>query len=676
MADQKTLIGQFLVLRGKNPDTVADPYDPLRESPLEKVLPNPGLVLSVPAPLPPPPAVTLSSPGPIPAPPKVTLGGPSVLPAPPDVTLDFPDPVPPPPPVVLSVPAVLPPEPAPAPLFPAKLPPPPGVGASQPAPLPAPPQVVASVPAVLPKPPLVLLRQGASLPPPPAVVLSRPAPPAPVVPFAQGLPSTLPPPPKTTESKPLDLPPPPEVKNQPAKPPAGVAPLAQPNSGYALQGAQYTNGLGAGDAGSQGLDPLLYERQLERTVRLGPGKLALHALTQVGLFAQNVYGTVWNPLMAVPPPVIQDLLLPAIDLENADSFANRGKTEDLQVQLGEMIDSVLDPTLPNTTRKQLTTPTARRDTQPQLAVLRTDSPSRGISQAFDSVANNISRIAEKGLIPKPSKEDLIRKSGVAFENGIIPMRLIGDNRVGFQTFRRGQGNKHSDDQYYVPLCFTDLRPVGDVFRSVYFRPLIDNLSEGFAPEWNKQQFFGRTDSVATYQSTQRTISLAFKLVAFGPEDVRTIYQKLHWLTSMVYPEYDNNLAYRSGPVVRMRVGDLINAPGPEGARGLPGIIESLDYDYSGKLWELKKDFKMPREVDVSLSFLVLHDVPIGRGLEGKFGGLGSVDKDGKFSVKDGTDQNGQSPAVHNNFRAFGGDAEESSKSLVYKTLRDADSEDR
>ncbi len=675
MADQKTLIGQFLVLRAKNPDTAADPYDPIRESPLERVLPNPGLVLSAPAPLPPPPQVVLSSPGALPAPPKVTLSTPVVLPAPPDVKLDSPDALPPPPPVVLSVPAVLPPEPAPAPLFPARLPPPPGVGASVPSVLPPPPGVVASVPSKLPAPPAVVLGQPSVLPRPPAVVQSVPGPAAPVVPFSPKLPSVLPPPPKTAEGKPAEIPPPPEVRNVPARPPAGVNPVAQPNSGYALLGATYSPTIGAADPGSLSADPILYERQLERTVRAGPGKMALHALTQVGLFAQNVYGTVWNPLLAAPPPGAQNLLLPAIDLEGADSFEGRGKTEDLQVQLGEMIDAALDPTLPNTTRKQLTIPTNKRDTQPKVSTLRSDSPSGRISQAFDTVADNISRIASKGLIPKPSREDMIRKAGVAFESGIIPMRLIGDNRVGFQTFRRGQSNKHSDDQYYVPLCFTDLRPVGDVFRTVFFRPLIDSLSEGFAPEWSKSQFFGRTDAVVSYQSTNRQINMTFKLIAFGPEDVTTIYQKLHWLTSMVYPEYDNNLAYRSGPVVRMRIGDLINAPGPEGARGLPGIIESLDYDYSGKLWELKKDFKMPREIDVSLSFLVLHDVPIGRGLEGKFGGLGSLDKDGKFTIKDGTDENGQSPTVRNNFRAFGGDADESSKLLVYKTLRDADSED-
>ena len=223
------------------------------------------------------------------------------------------------------------------------------------------------------------------------------------------------------------------------------------------------------------------------------------------------------------------------------------------------------------------------------------------------------------------------------------------------------------------MSFTDLRPVGDVFRTVYFRPIITSFAESFSPEWNKKPYFGRVDSVATYQSTGRTVSLGLKLIAFGPEDIRTIYQKLHWLASMVYPEYDANVAFKSGPVVRMRVGDVINGLGPEGGRGLPGIIESLDFDYNDALWELKKGYKLPRHVDVSLSFTVLHDVPIGRGLEGRFGGIGTINDNGEFRVDVGTNGAGtgeRAPiADSKNFRNFG-----KSTDVGYSTLAGSDRE--
>jgi len=164
------------------------------------------------------------------------------------------------------------------------------------------------------------------------------------------------------------------------------------------------------------------------------------------------------------------------------------------------------------------------------------------------------------------------------------------------------------------------------------------LSEDFTPEWNKAPYFGRVDPVATYQGTGRNINLSFMIVSFGPEDVEMIYKKLNWLTSMVYPEYDKDLAYLSGPIVRLRVGDVINASGYGNNKGLPGIIDSLAFDYSDQIWELKKGLKVPRNVAVSMTFTVLHDMPVGIGAEGKFGGIGSIDSDGRYTTPGSANQ--------------------------------------
>lgn len=465
----------------------------------------------------------------------------------------------------------------------------------------------------------------------------------------------------------MPLPPPPEVRVSPNVPPnpLSVRPQAKPTSGYAVLGEQYSP-VGGADAGSLAMDPFLYERELERAARLPPGKLVLHSMIQVGMFAQNVYGNVWNPAMMLPPPVAQELIKPALDIQelSIDDIKER------QLGLSVSIDAALDGTAtPPTFRFELTPGRATIGSEPTVTTLR----SKGrLARAFENIKGGNVLGAANSLIGIAPTSDPLFKSKLAFENGIIPMRLRGDNSFGFRTFKRGEGDQTDDDSVYVPLCFTDLRPIGDVYRAVYFRPIITSFAESLHPEWNKSQFFGRVDPVATYQSTGRTVSLGFKLIAFGPEDIKTIYQKLHWLKSMVYPEYDGNLGYRSGPVVRMRVGDAINALGPEGGRGLPGIIESLDFDYTEAMWELKKGYKLPRHVDVSLAFTIIHDVPIGRGLEGQFGGLGSVNDQGVFSIKTDTDTGTgeQSPIVNRrNFHSFGHDDD-----IDYATLRSSDVE--
>ena len=181
-----------------------------------------------------------------------------------------------------------------------------------------------------------------------------------------------------------------------------------------------------------------------------------------------------------------------------------------------------------------------------------------------------------------------------------------------------RSDRPDDDDAYVPLVFTDMRPIrSGKYRAVYFKPYIKSISEQFSPSWNMQNFWGRVDKVATYQATDRSISLAFKVVTEDPRELKLNYQKLNWLKSMVYPMYKSNVIH-SGPVIGLRIGDVVNA----GGFGVTGVITSLGVDYSEATWELAKERKLPREFDVNISFQVLHDSPIGLSNSRlKFGGV-------------------------------------------------------
>jgi len=104
--------------------------------------------------------------------------------------------------------------------------------------------------------------------------------------------------------------------------------------------------------------------------------------------------------------------------------------------------------------------------------------------------------------------------------------------------------------------------------------------------------------------TMRTINLSFDVVAFSPKDLPIMYRKLRKLQSMVYPMYDDKGFLKSGPIIRMRIGDLIAA---EDNRGLPGYLTSLDFNYDISIWNIKTDVKVPRNITVSLAFTALHD---------------------------------------------------------------------
>ena len=204
----------------------------------------------------------------------------------------------------------------------------------------------------------------------------------------------------------------------------------------------------------------------------------------------------------------------------------------------------------------------------------------------------------------------------AFVNGIIPAKISQqeDPDGSIYTQTDNPTGLVDDDDARIPLCFTDLRKTPRGYRTIYFRPLNLTFSKAISPEWSEGGAFGRVDPIVSYQKTTRTYSVSFELHAFAPEDLKVMYQKMTWLDSMCYPSYGSDSLMRSGPVIKMRIGDAVNTE----TGGLSGIIKGLNYDFAESLWELKKGYKVPMSFKVSLDFMALHEGPVGV-LNGAFG---------------------------------------------------------
>lgn len=215
-------------------------------------------------------------------------------------------------------------------------------------------------------------------------------------------------------------------------------------------------------------------------------------------------------------------------------------------------------------------------------------------------------------------DPLARSAGT---NGIVPAAFPRELEDG--TFETDTDEPStdihglSDDDAYIPVCFTDLRPTRQgKFRSVFVRPFNLQFSESIGPEFEEEVAFGRTDPAVGYIRTTRSFDVSFEMHAFAPEDLRVMHRKCMWLKSLAYPSYSADALLQSGPVCRMRIGDVVSS----GRKGLPGVIRSLSFDHADSLWELQQGSKVTRSIQVSLSFLCLHEGPVGF-LDGEFGEL-------------------------------------------------------
>lgn len=172
------------------------------------------------------------------------------------------------------------------------------------------------------------------------------------------------------------------------------------------------------------------------------------------------------------------------------------------------------------------------------------------------------------------------------------------------TNKRAQELKLINSRLSVPFYFVDLRSNN----YCYFNAIITSLGDNFSPSWNKETYFGRSEGLSKYINTDREIPISFSLIAETLKDLVFMYTKIDWLTQAVYPSYKNNDVsniMEKSPLLRIRIGDVVKSAGT----GLAGYITSLNYSYDLEMgWEISTEgIKVPRKIDISLSFSVIHD---------------------------------------------------------------------
>ena len=159
-----------------------------------------------------------------------------------------------------------------------------------------------------------------------------------------------------------------------------------------------------------------------------------------------------------------------------------------------------------------------------------------------------------------------------------------------------------DEEHGMPFYFKDLRDN----KYIIFRAYMDSVNETIAPSFTAHNYIGRSEAVHTYDSATREISMGLKLVAQTKAELMEIYQKMNKLTSLCYPEYENDIYGNrmKPPLMKLRYGELYGKRNSE----LMGILKSLSYTVDNtSTYETQQQFRVPRHVLVNFTYQVIHD---------------------------------------------------------------------
>jgi len=172
------------------------------------------------------------------------------------------------------------------------------------------------------------------------------------------------------------------------------------------------------------------------------------------------------------------------------------------------------------------------------------------------------------------------------DTGKVPQPLF---KVSSQKTDTGYFNDPSDALANGKMQYLEIYhvPTG---KNVFFKLFLNNFSDAFTSEWNKESAFGRMDPIATFKRTGRIITVSLDVPSSGIAEAKENLAKANRLIQMLYPVYETSnpqdprgVTLKSGPIFKMKMGNLIMRPGAgevQGAAkdiGLTGIIEGFTY---------------------------------------------------------------------------------------------------
>tara|TARA_R110001583_G_scaffold74729_9_gene206732 strand:- start:1046 stop:1855 length:810 start_codon:yes stop_codon:yes gene_type:complete len=156
--------------------------------------------------------------------------------------------------------------------------------------------------------------------------------------------------------------------------------------------------------------------------------------------------------------------------------------------------------------------------------------------------------------------------------------------------------------------------------TVNFKAFLTTYTDDFRCNWVPTRVFGRPDPIQTYQGTERSLNLAWKIPAYSLEDAESNLIKTSTLARMLYPEYsavDNANTISKGPLVKVKFSNLIYdaSRGPGGdvrTNGLLGVIKSLNWRPELKDGFFDPDTRLyPKLITLTIGFGVLHQHTLG-----------------------------------------------------------------
>jgi len=246
-------------------------------------------------------------------------------------------------------------------------------------------------------------------------------------------------------------------------------------------------------------------------------------------------------------------------------------------------------------------------------------------------------------------------------------------------------------------------------QTIYCKAFITSFNETYKSDWATEHVFGRIDPIYSFKNTGRSITLNFNMPAATEGEAFENLHKVGFLSDMLYPNYTrvgSAQTISQSPLIRMKVMNLLQSQralynevretaglggkwdwaGPQGRQfenlsqgnnnsatmGQLGVITSLTINHNleksdAGVIEAGRNLVLPKVIEVSISFDVIHEVPRGWNGRGWHQNVG-----GPYGLETRTGPNGNVSVKFNSPTAF---SEIEAANIAAQTRQEKERED-
>ena len=195
------------------------------------------------------------------------------------------------------------------------------------------------------------------------------------------------------------------------------------------------------------------------------------------------------------------------------------------------------------------------------------------------------------ITKNPNYKDISKENFLESKRGMYTVSDLINKQGPYNGESKKVGNTELDDLDFITLKFTSLGTISGALQSANFRATISGLSETFSPTWDSGKFIGSPFNYYTYSGIERSVSFNFKVYSLNASEHKIAWDKLNFLTGLVYPaDYYGNSAVKP-PIIKFTLGDMY--------KGKAAFIESLSYTFDDNTpWQIM-DKEQSMSSDVS-----------------------------------------------------------------------------